>query len=212
MLFAKLPISRVARTCPTSSMAASAGAGGPNLTSIVVKWQGQELEISVDENDTVGCLKRKIQERTAVQQKRQKLLGLKVKGPGKRTIEDDVAVATLDLRPGQKIMLMGTKEEDIVSTLKQQEAAPEVQDDFDIAEGDLQEVDVRDKEENQEKLRRWVAAVDVQLLNPPRPGKKCLVLDIDYTLFDLGSSAERAEELARPHLHQFLAGVSITER
>ena len=38
-----------------------------------------------------------------------------------------------------------------------------------------------------------------------RPGKKCLVLDIDYTLFDLGSSAERADELARPHLHAFLA-------
>lgn len=34
-------------------------------------------------------------------------------------------------------------------------------------------------------------------MNEPRPGKKCLVLDIDYTLFDLGSSAERAEELAR---------------
>ena len=26
----------------------------------------------------------------------------------------------------------------------------------------------------------------------------------DYTIFDLGSAAERAEELARPHLHEFL--------
>ena len=41
--------------------------------------------------------------------------------------------------------------------------------------------------------------------NKKRPGKKCLVLDIDYTLFDLGSSAERPDELARPHLHSFLA-------
>lgn len=31
------------------------------------------------------------------------------------------------------------------------------------------------------------------------------VLDIDYTLFDLSSTAERAEELARPGLHEFLA-------
>lgn len=30
------------------------------------------------------------------------------------------------------------------------------------------------------------------------------VLDIDYTLFDLSSSAERADELARPGLHDFL--------
>ena len=37
----------------------------------------------------------------------------------------------------------------------------------------------------QEKLRRRIASVNVKVLNPPRPGKKCLVLDIDYTLFDL---------------------------
>jgi hypothetical protein len=36
-------------------------------------------------------------------------------------------------------------------------------------------------------------------------GKKCLVLDIDYTLFDLNSSAERPDELARPYLHEFLS-------
>lgn len=49
----------------------------------------------------------------------------------------------------------------------------------------------------QERLRRRIASVEVKVMNEPRPGKKCLVLDIDYTLFDLGSSAERAEELAR---------------
>lgn len=46
--------------------------------------------------------------------------------------------------------------------------------------------------------------MDVKVLNAPREGKKCLVLDIDYTLFDLGSSAERPEELGRPFLHHFL--------
>lgn len=35
-------------------------------------------------------------------------------------------------------------------------------------------------------------------------GKKCLVLDIDYTIFDLNSSAEHPDELARPYLHEFL--------
>ena len=39
--------------------------------------------------------------------------------------------------------------------------------------------------DEQEKLRRRIASVDVKVLHPPRPGKKCLVLDIDYTLFDL---------------------------
>jgi hypothetical protein len=43
------------------------------------------------------------------------------------------------------------------------------------------------------------------VLNAPRPGKKLLVADIDYTIFDLNSSAERPDELARPYLHQFFA-------
>lgn len=56
-----------------------------------------------------------------------------------------------------------------------------------------------------EKLERRLETVKVNILNPPRPGKKLLVVDIDYTIFDLGSSAERPEELARPYLHVFFA-------
>lgn len=43
------------------------------------------------------------------------------------------------------------------------------------------------------------------MLNDPRPGKKLLVLDIDYTLFDHRSAAESGVELMRPYLHDFLA-------
>lgn len=42
------------------------------------------------------------------------------------------------------------------------------------------------------------------MLNDPRPGKKLLVLDIDYTLFDHRSVAESGIELMRPYLHDFL--------
>jgi len=42
------------------------------------------------------------------------------------------------------------------------------------------------------------------MLNDPRPGKKLLVLDIDYTLFDHRSAAESGIELMRPYLHDFL--------
>jgi hypothetical protein len=31
-------------------------------------------------------------------------------------------------------------------------------------------------------------ATQVKILNPPRPGKKLCVLDIDYTIFDLNST------------------------
>lgn len=37
----------------------------------------------------------------------------------------------------------------------------------------------------QEKLRRRLASVELKPLNAPRPGKKVVVLDIDYTIFDL---------------------------
>ena len=37
----------------------------------------------------------------------------------------------------------------------------------------------------QEKLRRRLAGVELKPLNAPRPGKKVVVLDIDYTIFDL---------------------------
>lgn len=42
------------------------------------------------------------------------------------------------------------------------------------------------------------------MINDPRPGKKLLVLDIDYTLFDHRSAAESGIELMRPYLHDFL--------
>ena len=41
----------------------------------------------------------------------------------------------------------------------------------------------------QEKLQRRIATAQIKVLQPPRPGKKCLVLDIDYTIFDLNSTA-----------------------
>lgn len=44
----------------------------------------------------------------------------------------------------------------------------------------------------------------MEVLNPPREGKKLLVLDVDYTLFDHRSCAETGVELMRPYLHEFL--------
>jgi hypothetical protein len=53
-----------------------------------------------------------------------------------------------------------------------------------------------------------VSHLHVQCLTPAcSTSHTCYHLqDIDYTLFDLNSTAERPEELARPYLHEFLAG------
>ncbi|POW05373.1 hypothetical protein PSHT_10836 [Puccinia striiformis] len=46
--------------------------------------------------------------------------------------------------------------------------------------------------------------------NPPRPGKKLLVLDLDYTLMDSKAYSDysvHALDMARPYLHEFLSAL-----
>ncbi len=73
---------------------------------LCVKWQGKEFSIPLADSDTVGELKRKIEEQTEVQPKRQKLLGLKPKAGGGLPA-DSVPVSQLLIKPGMKVMMMG---------------------------------------------------------------------------------------------------------
>ncbi|KAK9828309.1 hypothetical protein WJX74_008288 [Apatococcus lobatus] len=180
------------------------GTRSQEMATVVVRWGGQEYSVDTSFQDTVGSLKAKLAVPTKVQVSRQKLLGLKLKG---KPAPDDALLSDTSLKQGQKLMMMGQPEEVIEAGDKQAEVAPEVQDDFDIPESDMVEVELKDREEVKAKLQRRIDSTDVKVLNAPRPGKKCVVLDIDYTIFDLGSSAERPEELARPHLHEFMKAV-----
>lgn len=74
--------------------------------SLVVKWQGKEFPMVLDDGDTISELKRKIQQETEVQPKRQKLLGLKAK-EGKGAPADGLQMRELAIKPGLKIMMMG---------------------------------------------------------------------------------------------------------
>ncbi|KAF9684991.1 hypothetical protein SADUNF_Sadunf03G0007700 [Salix dunnii] len=96
-----------------------------------------------------------------------------------RTVEDDIIVNQLD--------------------------SPEIVDDFELGQDEA--VDIEDVEVNKQKLRRRIDQYKIELKNPCRPGKKLLVLDIDYTLFDHRSTAETPLELMRPYLHEFLTAV-----
>ena len=44
----------------------------------------------------------------------------------------------------------------------------------------------------QERLRKRIESAKIKVLNSPRQGKKVVVLDIDYTIFDLNSTAGTA--------------------
>ena len=45
---------------------------------------------------------------------------------------------------------------------------------------------------------------NIILIHPLRPGKKLVVFDLDYTLFDCKSPASHISELARPGMHELL--------
>ncbi|KAJ8779823.1 hypothetical protein J1605_012205 [Eschrichtius robustus] len=166
---------------------------------IIVKWGGQEYSVTtLSEDDTVLDLKQFLKTLTGVLPERQKLLGLKVKG---KPAENDVKLGALKLKPNTKIMMMGTREESLEDVLGPPPDNDDVINDFDIED---EVVEVENREENLLKISRRVKEYKVEILNPPREGKKLLVLDVDYTLFDHRSCAETGVELMRPYLHEFL--------
>ncbi|KTG42896.1 hypothetical protein cypCar_00037921 [Cyprinus carpio] len=158
--------------------------------SVIIKWGGQEYSIStLSEEDTVLDLKQSIKSLTGVLPERQKLLGLKVKG---KPADNDVKLGDLKLKSNTKIIMMGTREESLEDVLAPPPENDDVVNDFDIEE-EVTEAENRPvtpifvffsyREENLAKIARRVKDYKVEELNPPRPGKRLLVLDIDYTLF-----------------------------
>ncbi|KAK3604426.1 hypothetical protein CHS0354_020849 [Potamilus streckersoni] len=174
-------------------------ASNAEVADITVKWSGQEYKISGLSGDkTVGDLKEAIQKQTGVLTDRQKLLGLKFKG---KIPDDDVKLSELKIKPNTKIMMMGSKEDDIKQMSEPIPDHPDVINDFDIEE---EEISIENREEYLAKIEKRVRDLKIDMLNEPRMGKKLLVLDVDYTLFDHRSVAESAGELMRPFLHEFL--------
>ncbi|XP_026537936.1 ubiquitin-like domain-containing CTD phosphatase 1, partial [Notechis scutatus] len=146
--------------------------------SLIIKWGGQEFLITtLSEEDTVLDLKQSLKGLTGVLPERQKLLGLKIKG---KPAENDVKLGSLKLKPNTKIMMMGTREESLEDVLGPPPDNEDVVNDFDIEE---EVVEVENREENLLKISRRVKEYKIEILNPPREGKKLLVLDVDYTLF-----------------------------
>ncbi|XP_028800854.1 ubiquitin-like domain-containing CTD phosphatase [Neltuma alba] len=181
-----------------SNSASTASVSEEELT-LTVKWSGKEYTVRVCGDDTVGELKRRICELTNVLPNRQKLLYPKV---GSKLADDSLLLSQLPLKSSLKMTMIGTTEEDIIVDPVE---SPEIVDDFELGQEEV--VDIKDMEVNKQKLKRRVSQYKIELRNPCRKGKKLLVLDIDYTLFDHRSTAENPLELMRPYLHEFLTSV-----
>ncbi len=172
---------------------------------VVVKWAGKEYDIEVTSTSaTVADLKSLIHAKTNVLPARQKLLNLRFKG---KPPNDDQALSTLSLKPGMKIMMMGSSEQAIQGVNEIPTDLPHVINDFE--EETVQKMAIEHRDEYLAKVANRVQNYEVKILNELREGKKLLVLDIDYTLFDHKSVAETGTELMRPFLHEFLTSAYV---
>ncbi|ESW31562.1 hypothetical protein PHAVU_002G248400 [Phaseolus vulgaris] len=175
---------------------AGSGSGSAEELTLRVKWSGKEYTVRVCGDDTVGELKRRICELTNVLPPRQKLLYPKL---ASKLNDDSIFLSQLPLNSSLKMTMIGTTEEDL---LLDPVDSPEILDDLELPKDEA--VDIKDMEVNKRKLARRINQVKIELRNPCRKGKKLLVLDIDYTLFDHRSTAENPLQLMRPYLHEFL--------
>ncbi|CAG4979051.1 ubiquitin-like domain-containing CTD phosphatase 1 [Colias croceus] len=166
---------------------------------LFVKWNGKEYDLpELSRSDSVAMLKVAIENATGVRPERQKLLNVKFQG---KVATDNYTLSELNLKPNLKIMMMGSLEEAIQGAQSKPDGGDDVINDLDIEE---EEVDVENQEIYLAKINKRVRDYKIKVLNEPRPDKKLLVLDIDYTLFDHRSVAETGYELMRPFLHEFL--------
>eukprot|EP01012_Entosiphon_sulcatum_P016781 TRINITY_DN21663_c0_g1_i1.p1 TRINITY_DN21663_c0_g1~~TRINITY_DN21663_c0_g1_i1.p1 ORF type:complete len:348 (+),score=76.62 TRINITY_DN21663_c0_g1_i1:26-1069(+) len=169
---------------------------------LVCKFGAQVLPVVYTANTTVRQLKEDLFALTNVRPERQKFLGL-AKG---RIPADSAKLQECNLRPGQRFILMGTPEADIPADITSTKLL-EYSVDEEGYEADAQnDQDIASLPENIEALqyRLGEGQREIIIMHAPRPGKRLLVLDIDYTVFDCKSERLDISILKRPHLDQFL--------
>lgn len=174
-----------------------------------VAFSGEKHLLALPADSLVEDLKAQIEVVVGVSAPNQKLVGLPKAG-------DDVPLRVLPLkRPLQKIMLMGTRDDELRKAKQAEEAAAleaaNVINDLDAVEdedalGDSGDPnDISRKREFLDLIDKRIASYKPKILHGLRPeAKRLLVLDIDYTLIDHRTTVEHPLQMARPHLHGFL--------
>ncbi|KAF7262719.1 hypothetical protein EG68_00002 [Paragonimus skrjabini miyazakii] len=165
-----------------------------------VKFNGKPVTVDcLRPSDTIGDLKQALFDKTQVLPETQKILGLRTSN--NEPANDGVKLSELVLKPNTKLMLIGSTQKAILDVKTTVDIPTEVVDDFDLKEEDVQ---LGLLPENLEKVKRRAKAYRARRLCEQRPGKRLLVLDVDYTIFDHLTPAESARQLARPYLYEFL--------
>eukprot|EP01128_Nolandella_sp_AFSM9_P004912 TRINITY_DN2309_c0_g1_i1.p1 TRINITY_DN2309_c0_g1~~TRINITY_DN2309_c0_g1_i1.p1 ORF type:complete len:351 (+),score=33.71 TRINITY_DN2309_c0_g1_i1:52-1053(+) len=167
---------------------------------VALKYKKDVIEVELSETATLGDLQDAVFLRTRILPVRQKLLGLyKGKKPAPET---KLAALGLGVSNAKKLMLMGTPEADIAVTFPEDAT---VINDFDVGNDD--DVDIKDQAVYLNKIEARIHDYSPKVINPSRPGKKLLVLDVDYTFFDHRSPAGDPLALRRPFIEHMLTMV-----
>ncbi|PPQ66466.1 hypothetical protein CVT26_011224 [Gymnopilus dilepis] len=181
-------------------------------------WAGKPYTIEVADSDRLLDLKSAIYDLTKVPNERQKILGF-VKG---KLPSDETRISDLSIIPAKKFTLIGTPEGDEIKDPSQLESLPDVVNDLDVDFSDNLAASNRYLHDarNIRKVHEATKNLQVNIIHPLRPGKKLLVLDIDYskssfplflrTILDtkpLTSGSLPPSECARPGLHEFLEAI-----
>ncbi|KAH8099554.1 HAD-like domain-containing protein [Cristinia sonorae] len=175
---------------------------------MIYTWSGKTFKLDIAESDRVFDLKAALHEQTNVPPERQKILGL-VKG---KLPEDAVRIGDLKLVSGKKFTLVGTPNGDEIKDPTQLLSLPDVVNDLDVdvSTDPRAAAAYAHDQRNIRKVKEHTEKLSVNVIHPLRPGKRLLVLDIDYTILDtkpLTSGALPPRECARPRLHEFLEAI-----
>eukprot|EP01094_Clydonella_sp_ATCC50884_P011059 TRINITY_DN20858_c0_g1_i1.p1 TRINITY_DN20858_c0_g1~~TRINITY_DN20858_c0_g1_i1.p1 ORF type:complete len:366 (+),score=103.67 TRINITY_DN20858_c0_g1_i1:146-1099(+) len=170
---------------------------------VAVRWKGCTYVVNMDPRSPMLLLKEELALVTGVDVPNQKILGIRKKVKDM----DNMSIAELGLKPGKALMMMGERDKDI-ERIREAEAegkaaAPSFVEDMEV-EGYEGDEDGSSNPVYLQKVQRRIEDYEPHRISDPRPGKKLLVLDIDYTLFDHRSTAQHPLDLRRPHLIPFL--------
>ncbi|CAK9784221.1 unnamed protein product [Cutaneotrichosporon oleaginosum] len=173
---------------------------------LLMKWAGKSFELVASSSDLVYDLRAQIEALTEVPADAQKIMGLtKAK---LSSDADGLRLAAVGVKNGARFQMVGTP---VHLRFKERVGPPPPDDGLDInypARGrDGRYVAPEEDPRNLRKVAELVKNYPITIINEARPGKRLLVLDIDYTIVDtrpLIDGALPPIECARPGLHDFL--------
>lgn len=181
----------------------------PQPLHLSIKHSSQQYSIEISPTATLSMLKHQLYIITHIRVEHQKLIIPK----SKIKLHDDDVLNTIFVdESNTKCMLIGTPETQLERLAAQQDAMKALQDEIidDLEIGDMEYMNNENLINNpkiQKKLTEAINTTNINFINPPRANKKLLVLDIDYTIWDMKTSPTDTNShiLKRPYTDTMLS-------